>query len=355
MKNRACRSLIGVSASPSPSPSPSPAAAPVTTTSERPRMIVDEDVAAAVVEVCRLSSSAARSAARARSSAAASRTLVDSNSLATSTPCAVDSLTLRAPRFKTLDTSDTLDTLLRVTLEVSPPPLVASPTAGEPRTGDATPSAVPNVAHSTLSNAPPPSDDDPPRSDSSSSIFEKAAAMDSFALLPDSAEAVLAAFTRLRRLPHIAWPFVLTGVRLSILRLLGVDAVELGAGDEGDTAVSAADTAVATSSSSQISRRLGLAGVPIGVPRSFDGLASFTGDSSCDLPPNASGNFRKLAPAVDSGFSLVAPESESNPVRSCSSLATAPKLTTSLLAEDSPGTVVTPALDAYEPWSPSSA
>ena len=163
---------------------------------------------------------------------------MDSNSLATSTPCAVDSLTLRAPRFKTLDTSDTLDTLSRVTLEVSPRPLVASPTAGEPRTGDATPSAVPNVAHSTLSNALPPSDDDPPRSDSSSSIFEKAAAIDSFALLPDSAEAVLAAFTRLRRLPHIAWPFVLTGVRLSILRLLGVDAVELGAGDEGDLVLS---------------------------------------------------------------------------------------------------------------------
>ena len=98
-----------------------------------------------------------------------------------------------------------------------------------------------------------------------------------------------------------------------------------------------------------------MAGVPIGVPRSFDGLASFTGDSSCDLPPYASGNFRKLAPAVDSVFSLVAPTSESKPLRSCSSLAAAPKLTTSLLAEDSPGTVVNPALDAYEPWSFSSA
>ena len=255
-----------------------------------------------------------------------------------------------------------LATASRVTLEASPPPpLVVTVVV----TVDATPSAVPNVAHSTLSNAPPPpSDDDPPRaSDSSSSIFEKAAAMDSFALLPDSAEAVLAAFTRLRRLPHIAWPFVFTGVRLSILRLLGVDAVELGAGDEGDedTAVSAADTAVSavdtavSPSSSRISRRIGLAGVPIGVPRSFDGLASFTGDSSCDLPPYASGNFRKLAPAVDSVFSLVAPTSESKPLRSCSSLAAAPKLTTSLLAEDSPGTVVNPALDAYEPWSFSSA
>ena len=257
-----------------------------------------------------------------------------------------------------------LATASRVTLEASPPPpLVVTVVV----TVDATPSAVPNVAHSTLSNAPPPpSDDDPPRaSDSSSSIFEKAAAMDSFALLPDSAEAVLAAFTRLRRLPHIAWPFVFTGVRLSILRLLGVDAVELGAGDEGDedTAVSAADTAVSavdtavSPSSSRISRRIGLAGVPIGVPRSFDGLASFTGDSSCDLPPYASGNFLpKVAPAVDSVFSLVAPaESESKPLRSCSSLAAAPKLTTSLLAEDSPGTVVNPALDAYEPWSFSSA
>ena len=330
-------------------------------------MIVVEVV---VGVVRRLSSSAARSAARARSSAAASRTLVNSNSLATSTPCAVDSLTLRAPRFKTLAVGEpNLATASRVTLEASPPPpLVVTVVV----TVDATPSAVPNVAHSTLSNAPPPpSDDDPPRaSDSSSSIFEKAAAMDSFALLPDSAEAVLAAFTRLRRLPHIAWPFVFTGVRLSILRLLGVDAVELGAGDVGDedtavspadTAVSAADTAVsavdtAVASSSRISRRIGLAGVPIGVPRSFDGLASFTGDSSCDLPPYASGNFLpKVAPVVDSVFSLVAPTSESNPLRSCSSLAAAPKLTTSLLAEDSPGTVVTPALDAYEPWSPSSS
>mmetsp|Transcript_8789 Transcript_8789/g.39881 ORF Transcript_8789/g.39881 Transcript_8789/m.39881 type:complete len:264 (-) Transcript_8789:798-1589(-) len=261
-------------------------------------MIVDEVAVVVVLPIppIRLSSSAARSAARARSSAAASRTLVNSNSLATSTPCAVDSLTLRAPRFKTLEAGDddagSAATASRVTLEASVTPVtLVTLVVSSPFTGDATPSAVPNVAHSTLSNALAPSDDDPPRSDSSSSIFEKAAAMDSFALLPDSAEAMLAAFTRLRRLPHIAWPFVLTGVRLSILRLPGVDAFELG--DEGASCVVANVLPAVSPAVPRISRRIGgLAGVPVGVPRSFDGLASFTGDSSCDLPPYASaGNF----------------------------------------------------------------
>ena len=206
-------------------------------------------------------------------------------------------------------------------------------------------------------------------SDSSSSILVNAEAMESFALFPESAEAAFAAFIRPRMFPHIACDLVLTGVRLSILRLPGVDAA-LEAGDDAtDLDSSSSDPP----SSSFISNfftcilpewvRDGLAGVPSGVPSSLEGLASFTGDSSCDrrLPlksPRIA--FSRLAsPESESFDSAFESESESmaNPVRSCSRAA-ALTLMTSLAPDSppsSPGATVTPALDVYDAWSASSA
>ena len=183
-----------------------------------------------------LSSFASRSASRARVSAAASLTFVSSNSLDASPPCAVDSLTLLAP--KCMTRSPTSDEEVRKDEEASTFSIVMfeiSPSFAGEGFGDATPSAVPTVAHSTVSSGvPDPSDpaDALLFSDSSESIFVNAEAIESFALFPESAEAAFATFIRPRMLPHIACDLVLTGVRLSIdLRLPGVDAA-LEAGDD---------------------------------------------------------------------------------------------------------------------------
>mmetsp|Transcript_1706 Transcript_1706/g.8059 ORF Transcript_1706/g.8059 Transcript_1706/m.8059 type:complete len:340 (+) Transcript_1706:245-1264(+) len=320
-----------------------------------------------------LSSFASRSASRARVSAAASLTFVSSNSLDASPPCAVDSLTLLAP--KCMTRSPTSDEEVRKDEEASTFSIVMfeiSPSFAGEGFGDATPSAVPTVAHSTVSSGvPDPSDpaDALLFSDSSESIFVNAEAIESFALFPESAEAAFAAFIRPRMFPHIACDLVLTGVRLSILRLPGVDAA-LEAGDDAtDLDSSSSDPP----SSSFISNfftcilpewvRDGLAGVPSGVPSSLEGLASFTGDSSCDrrLPlksPRIA--FSRLAsPESESFDSAFESESESNanPVRSCSRAA-ALTLMTSLAPDSppsSPGATVTPALDVYDAWSASSA
>jgi hypothetical protein len=107
-----------------------------------------------------LSSFASRSASRARVSAAASLTFVSSNSLDASPPCAVDSLTLLAP--KCMTRSPTSDEEVRKDEEASTFSIVMfeiSPSFAGEGFGDATPSAVPTVAHSTVSSGvPDPSD-----------------------------------------------------------------------------------------------------------------------------------------------------------------------------------------------------
>ena len=318
----------------------------------------------------RLSSLVSRSASRARVSAASSLTFVSSNSLDASPPCAVDSLTLLAP--KCMTRSPTSDEEVRKDEEASTFSIVMfeiSPSFAGEGFGNATPSAVPTVAHSTVSSGvPDPSDpaDALLFSDSSESIFVNAEAMESLALFPESAEAAFATFIRPRMLPHIACDLVLTGVRLSILRLPGVDAA-LEAGD--DLASSSSDPPFSSFISNFFTCILpewvrdGLAGVPSGVPSSLEGLASFTGDSSCDrrLPlksPRIA--FSRLAsPESDASESAFESESESiaNPVRSCSRAA-ALTLMTSLAPDSppsSPGATVTPALDVYDAWSASSA
>ena len=316
-----------------------------------------------------LSSFASRSASRARVSAAASLTFVSSNSLDASPPCAVDSLTLLAP--KCMTRSPTSDEEVRKDEEASTFSIVMfeiSPSFAGEGFGNATPSAVPTVAHSTVSSGvPDPSDpaDALLFSDSSESIFVNAEAIESFALFPESAEAAFATFIRPRMFPHIACDLVLTGVRLSILRLPGVDA----ALEAGDDLASSSDPLSSSSISNLFTcilpecNSVGLAGVPSGVPSSLEGLASFTGDSSCDrrLPlksPRIA--FSRLAsPESDASESAFESESESiaNPVRSCSRAA-ALTLMTSLAPDSppsSPGATVTPALDVYDAWSASSA
>ena len=281
----------------------------------------------------------------------------------------MDSLTLLAP--KCMTRSPTSDEEVRKDEEASTFSIVMfeiSPSFAGEGFGDATPSAVPTVAHSTVSSGvPDPSDpaDALLFSDSSESIFVNAEAIESFALFPESAEAAFATFIRPRMFPHIACPLVLTGVRLSILRLPGVDA----ALEAGDDLASSSDPPSSSSISNLFTCILpewvrdGLAGVPSGVPSSLEGLASFTGDSSCDrrLPlksPRIA--FSRLAsPESESFDSAFESESESiaNPVRSCSRAA-ALTLMTSLAPDSppsSPGATVTPALDVYDAWSASSA